>query len=154
MIKCRPSQKIVSPIMRNPKSNWNPKYSKIRHSQPWSFENFGGGFIGCLKIIRDKSSDRALLQREGRILTKMWTSHPGANTDFKCRSEQICISFQMRVWATQCFTSNAGLSKFVFHLKYGSEQLRFKRGSEQLHILLSSNAGLSNFVSLFKRGSE
>ena len=35
----------------------NLKYFKIHPSQPRSFENFGGGSVGCLKITEDKSSD-------------------------------------------------------------------------------------------------
>jgi len=59
---------------------------------------------------------RASLQREGPILTKMWTSRLWANTDFK-----------MRVWATLRLIASAGLNNSVSH---------FKRESEQLHVSL------------------
>ena len=36
--------------------NQSPKYFEIRPGQPRNIENFGGGSVGCLKIIKDKSS--------------------------------------------------------------------------------------------------
>ena len=45
---------------REPEIKWSLKYSKIWSSQLQSVKNFRGGSVGCLKIIKNRSSDANL----------------------------------------------------------------------------------------------
>jgi len=55
------SQKIVSSVLRACYQKESPKCFETHPSQPRSFENFGGTFVGCLKITEDGALDASLM---------------------------------------------------------------------------------------------
>jgi len=96
------------------------------------FQKLWRDSVGCLKkSLKTSLQTWTSLQREDRVSIKTRMLRSRVNTDFKRGSEELRVSLQTQVWATQRFSSNASLSNSAF---------LFKRGSEQLCVSISTRA--------------
>ena len=77
---------MASPVLRACCQKKSLKFFETRPSQPRNFENFGGGYVGCLKITEDKSSDNRVHVSDARLIkatrpkAKHWARRPRLNT--------------------------------------------------------------------------
>jgi len=63
----------------------SPNCFETRPCQPWSFENFGGGSVNCLKITEDKSSDNRVLISDARLIK-------ATRAKAKRRARSLCLN--------------------------------------------------------------
>ena len=156
-----------------PKINWSPKYSEIRPSQLWSVKKYGGGYVACLKLIKERSSDTDFTSRRSRFNQNAKVAFQlkhEPRVQGKCRLQtrvwetsrlmQVWgtrVSFQTWVWATMHLTrvwetpyptSNVGLSNSASYASLSNSASHASLSNSASHMCQSNSAAH------FKCGSE